>query len=459
MPDRQIAIIGLGHVGLPTALSFAVAGWRVLGTDNVADRVAEIAAGRAPFFEPGLEPLLHEQLAAGRFAVMASLEDAVRAADVLIICVSTPQRPDGRADLSQVEAVARTIAANLNGYKLVVEKSTTPVRTAERMRQTLARYNNGHHGFDVAVNPEFLQEGHAVHDVLHPDRIVLGVDTDRAREMLTEIYRPLLERIPGPGGCDECDRRGAPGMPSGRLVTTTPATAELIKHSANSFLAMKISFINMIADLCEATGADVEQVARGMGLDARIGPQFLRAGIGYGGYCLPKDVRAFVGIAEEHRVNFGLLNEVVAINNSRIDRLFDKLHRMLWVVEGKAVAVLGLAFKPLTDDIREAPSQSVVRGLLEQGATVRLYDPQAMANFQQIVPGAPGRVTYCDDAYEAASGAHAAVILTEWDEFRTLDLARLRSAMTVPMMIDGRNVFDPAAARAAGFEYASFGRP
>lgn len=459
MPLDQIGIIGLGHVGLPTALSLSSAGWRVVGTDSAADRVRTIAAGRTPFYEPGLDALLEQEIASGRFSVTDSLEETVRAAQVLFICVSTPQRSDGKADLSQVEAVARTIAANLNGYKLIVEKSTTPVRTTERMRQTLARYNNGDHSFDVAVNPEFMQEGHAVHDVLHPDRVVLGIDTERAREVLTAIYRPVLDRLPAPGACDECEDRGATGTPADRLVVTSPATAELIKHSANSFLAMKISFINMIADLCEATGADVEQVAQGIGLDPRIGPRFLGAGVGYGGYCLPKDVRAFIGIAEEHRLHFGLLKEVGAVNDSRIDRLFEKLHRMLWIIEGKTVAVLGLAFKPLTDDIREAPSQSVVRRLLGHGAVVRLYDPQAMENFQQVVPGAGGHVTYCEDAYDAAAGAHAVIVLTEWDQFRSLDLSRLRSAMTVPVMIDGRNVFDPAQARAAGFEYTSFGRP
>lgn len=459
MPVNQIAIIGLGHVGLPTALSFAAAGWKVLGTDSVPDRVAEIAAGRTPFFEPGLDPLLHEQLASGRFAVTASLEEAVRASEVLFICVGTPPRPDGGAELSQVEAVARTIAANLNGYKLIVEKSTTPVRTAERVRQTVARYQNGHYDFDIAVNPEFLQEGHAVHDVLHPDRVVLGVDTDRARELLSAIYAPLLDRIPPATACDECARRGAGGTRVGRLLVTGPTTAELIKHSANAFLAMKISFINMVAELCETTGADVEQVARGIGLDPRIGPRFLQAGLGYGGSCLPKDVQAFIRIAEEHRVDFGLLKEVTAVNRRQVDRLFDKLQQALWVVAGKTVAVLGLAFKPLTDDIRDAPSQPVVHRLVDQGAAVRLYDPQAMANFRQIVPAAPGRVTYCNDAYEAASGAHALIVLTEWAEFCALDLTRLRDAMAVPVMIDGRNVFEPAAVRAAGFEYASFGRP
>jgi UDPglucose 6-dehydrogenase len=454
----EIAVIGLGHVGLPTALSFAEAGWRVVGMDSAPERVAMVADGQAPFFEPGLQDLLTRHHHSGRFAVTNSLVEAVARADVLFVCVSTPQLPDGSADLSHVEHVARTVAGRVNGDKLLVDKSTTPVRTAERMKWVLSRYRSGDHEVEVAVNPEFLQEGNAVHDVLHPDRIVLGVESDRARSTLMEIYRPLLDRLPAPGACDICARRGVVTSPDERVIATNLETAELVKHSANAFLATKISFINMVADLCEVTGADVTQVARGIGLDPRIGPQFLGAGLGFGGSCLPKDLRAFIRIADEHRVDFSLLKEVAGINARRIDRLMDKVRAALWIVRDKTIAVLGLSFKPGTDDVREAPSLGVVARLLAEGARVRLYDPHAMESFSAASPEAV-QATRCVSAYEAAEGAHALLLLTEWEEFRTLDLDRVRAAMALPVIIDGRNAFDPAIARVHGFDYLSFGRP
>jgi UDPglucose 6-dehydrogenase len=454
----RIAVIGLGHVGLPTALSLAEIGWRVVGMDSAPERVAMVADGQAPFFEPGLQDLLDRHHRSGRFVVTDSLADAVGRAEVLFVCVSTPQLPDGGADLSHVEHVARTVAGHVNGYKLLVDKSTTPVRTAERMKWVLSRYRSSDQEVEVAVNPEFLQEGNAVHDVLHPDRIVLGVESDRARSTLMEIYQPLLDRLPAPGACDICDRRGVVTAPDDRVIATNLETAELIKHSANAFLATKISFINMVADLCEVTGADVTQVARGIGLDPRIGPRFLGAGLGFGGSCLPKDLRAFIRIADEHRVDFSLLKDVVAINTGRIDRLMDKVRSALWIVRDKTLAVLGLSFKPGTDDVREAPSLGVVARLLADGARLRLYDPHAMDTFAAVVPRSP-QTTYCGSPYEAAQGAHAVVILTEWEEFRTLDLTRLREVVALPVIIDGRNMLDPGTARAAGFDYASFGRP
>jgi UDPglucose 6-dehydrogenase len=455
---NEIAVIGLGHVGLPTALSLAEIGWRVVGMDSAPDRVAMVADGQAPFYEPGLQDLLTTHHRSGRLAVTDSLTEAVRRAEVLFVCVSTPQRPDGAADLSAVEHVAREIAAHTDGYKLVVDKSTTPVRTAERIKRVLSRYGAGAHEVEVAVNPEFLQEGNAVHDVLHPDRIVLGVESDRARALLTEIYRPLLDRLPAPGQCPVCDRRGIATPAGERVITTNLETAELIKHSANSFLATKISFINMVADLCEQTGADVTQVARGLGLDPRIGPQFLGAGVGYGGSCLPKDMRAFIRIADDHRVDFSLLKAVAAVNEGRVERVMEKLRGALWIIRGKTVAVLGLAFKPGTDDVREAPSLRLVPALLSEGAHVRLFDPHAMDTFAAAMPDLK-QATYCRSAYDAAEGAHAVVVLTEWEEFRTLDLHRLRGTVALPIIVDGRNLLDPAAVRAAGFDYVSFGRP
>ncbi|HEY3248774.1 MAG TPA: UDP-glucose/GDP-mannose dehydrogenase family protein [bacterium] len=456
--STEIAIVGLGHVGLPTALGFAEIGWQVVGMDSMPERVAMVADGRAPFFEPDLQGLLDRHHRSGRFHVTDSLPEAVARAQVLFVCVSTPQLPDGAADLSAIEHVARTIAANVDGYALVVDKSTTPVRTAERMKWVLSRYHRGSHEVEVAVNPEFLQEGNAVHDVLHPDRIVLGVESDRARTLLTELYRPLLDRLPAPGECAVCDRRGTAGNSTGRLITTNLETAELIKHSANSFLATKISFMNMVADLCEVTGADVSQVARGIGLDPRIGSQFLGAGVGFGGSCLPKDLRAFIRIADDHRVDFSLLKDVAAINERRIDRLLEKVRTALWIVKDKTLAILGLSFKPGTDDVRDAASTRIVPRLLAEGAHVRLYDPHAMDAFAAVVPPS-AEATYCGSPYEAAEGAHAVVLLTEWDQFRALDLDRLRAAVALPIIIDGRNMLDPATARSHGFDYMSFGRP
>lgn len=453
-----IAVLGMGHVGLPTALGLAELGWQVIGADDMADKVADLKAGKPTFYEPKLESLLAKHLASGRFWPTADVEKAIAASRVLFVCVGTPQRESGAADMGQIEAVARTIARNLNSYKLIVEKSTVPASTAERIRQTIQRYarpsprgnskggnapRNGKAAasgatlrFDVASNPEFLQEGKAVENFFHPDRIVIGVESDQARELLEEIYRPL-----------NCP-----------LVVTDLATAELIKHSANAFLSTKISFINMIADLCEAVGADVENVAQGIGLDARIGHQFLNAGVGFGGYCFPKDLRALIHLAEDHDVSCGILREVENVNLKRVSVFLDKLRHALWVLQGKTVGVLGLAFKPLTDDIREAPSMRIVGELLREGARVRLYDPQAMPNMRRVFPEEAGRVDYCRSASEVARGAHAILLVTEWDEFRRLDWAKLRRSMEVPVLLDGRNFLDPSAIQAAGFEYFSMGR-
>jgi UDPglucose 6-dehydrogenase len=393
---------------------------------------------------------------------MEDVDAAVRSALVLFICVGTPQREDGQADLTQVEAVARVVARNLNGYKLIVEKSTVPAMTAQWLKKTILRYGNrtarvvlpaanelvanqslSHQmadasapDFDVASNPEFLQEGKAVENFLHPDRVVCGVESARAREILSEIYRPL-----------QCP-----------LVMTTVSTAEITKHAANAFLATKISFINMVADLCEKLGADVTAVARGIGLDPRIGPDFLNPGIGFGGYCFPKDLRAFIHLAKENGLEFSLLEEVERINLQRVGLFVQKVRQALWILRGKTIGILGLAFKPGTDDIREAPSLKIVQALLEEGSILRMHDPQATPNAQQVFPEARGRVTYCTSAYEAARGAHALLLLTEWEEFRRLDLIRLRHLMELPVLVDGRDLYDPETARQAGFEYHSVGR-
>jgi UDPglucose 6-dehydrogenase len=366
--------------------------------------------------------------------------------------VGTPQKASGQADLGQVEAVARLVARNLNGYKLIIEKSTVPAVTAQWLKRTIVRYNHGKPpaagesngdlpclappDFDVASNPEFLREGKALEDFFHPDRIVCGVESDRARAILTQLYSPLQRP----------------------LVVTNISTAELIKHAANAYLSMKISFINMVSDLCEKVGADVTAVARGIGLDSRIGPQFLDAGIGFGGYCFPKDLRAFIYLAQEHGVDFSLLQEVERINQRRVDVFIRKVHQALWTLSGKTLGILGLAFKAGTDDIREAVSLKIIQNLLEEGSSLRLYDPQAMPNTQQLFPATTPQLTYCSSAYEAARGAQALLLLTEWEEFRQLDLLQVRDLMEVPVLVDGRNLFDPDAVRKAGFEYISLGR-
>jgi UDPglucose 6-dehydrogenase len=434
---KKVGILGLGHVGLPTAVGFAELGYQVIGTDSDARKVETIAQGKSPFYEPGLEPLLQKNLKAGRLRVTTDVGEAVRASDILFVCVGTPQRPDGSADLSQVEAVIRTVAENLNGYKLIVEKSTVPVQTAQWIKRTLIRYAGSNATFDVASNPEFLREGTAIHDFFHPDRIVIGVESDRAKEWLLELYRPL----------------NAP------VVVTDLNTAEIIKHAANSFLALKISFINMVADLCEATGADVVKVAEGIGLDPRIGKHFLQAGLGFGGYCLPKDLKAFIRIAEEHRVDFSLLKEVERINEARMERFVRKVRQVLWVLKDKTLAIWGLAFKPNTDDIREAPSLKLIARLLEEGANLRLYDPAAMDNVRRLFPEEPPRLTYCPNPSEAARGAHAILLVTEWEEFRQVDWHEIRQVVALPIVVDGRNFLDPVTLQQAGFEWHGMGRP
>lgn len=453
-----IAVLGMGHVGLPTALGFAEMGLDVIGADANRDAITQLRAGTCTFYEPGLQPLLTKHMGNDRFKLTADVGSAISAATVLFICVGTPQKENGDADLTQVEGVARIIANNLNGYKLIVEKSTVPAITGQWIKKTIERFaraqthsgsngarSNGNRNgssrsavrFEVASNPEFLQEGKAVQDFFQPDRIVIGVESDRARQLLEDIYRPLKRPI----------------------VVTDLSTAELIKHAANAFLSTKISFINMVSDVCEAVGADVVRVAEGIGMDSRIGPQFLKAGIGFGGSCFPKDVRAFIHLAETHGQDVSLMHEVERINHRRVELFLKKIRKSLWVLRGKTLAVLGLSFKPLTDDIREAPALKMIGSLLEDGANLRLYCPQGMPNTRAVFPQEKGKLAYCKSAYEAARGAHAVLMLTEWDEFRDLDLPRLRDLMEVPIMIDGRNLYDPAQARKSGFEYYCMGRP
>jgi len=435
----KITVVGGGYVGLVTGVCFAHLGHEVLVVEKADEKIKLLREGRCPIYEPGLEELLREGLERGNLLFTGNLEEGVSFAEVIFICVGTPSLPDGSADLSQVEEVTRLTALNMNSYRLLVEKSTVPVNTHRLVKKTLQRYLRKDVPFDVASNPEFLREGSAVADFLNPDRIVIGVESERARRILEDLYRPLTER----------------GFP---LLVTDPATAELIKHASNSFLAMKISFINMIADLCEKTGADVTLVAEGMGYDRRIGREFLRAGIGYGGSCFPKDVKAFIKIAQDYGVDFGLLREVEKINRRRIDVFMDKILSALWTLKDKRIAVWGLSFKPNTDDIREAPSLKIVPLLLEKGAYVCAYDPKGMENFRSLFPEGE-RLRYAASMYEAVESAEALLLLTEWEEFARADMEKVRDLMTLPVLIDGRNLFEPDQLRDLGFEYYSIGRP
>jgi len=433
--DRRVGVLGLGHVGLPTALGFAEIGWTVVGTDNDESKVTAVNQGVPPFFEPGMEELLHTHLASGRFKASHDVGETVRQSDILFICVGTPHREDGSADLSQVEGAARAVAESLSSYKLIVEKSTAPVMTARWIERSILRYSKGNPEFEVACNPEFLREGTAIHDLLQPDRVVIGARSEKARSWLAELYAPL-------------------GRP---LLITDLNTAEMIKHASNAFLALKISYINMVSDLCEAAAANVKDVAKGLGLDPRIGSHFLQAGIGYGGFCLPKDLKAFIHVAEELGVNFDLLREVERINQSRVERFVRKVQQALWVLKDKKLAVWGLAFKPQTDDIREAPSVNVIRRLRQAGAFLRLYDPVATREFRQVFPEEPDRLVYFSSAIEAARGADAILVLTEWPEFCEMDWKQVRECVALPVVVDGRNCLDAAALKAEGLEYHRMG--
>jgi UDPglucose 6-dehydrogenase len=432
---QSIAVIGTGYVGMVTGAMLAEIGHDVTCIDNDARKIAAIQQGRLPIYEPGLDELVERLRATGRLHFTSDIVEPVRRADVVFICVGTPAMPSGKADLSYIEQVSRAIAANLVGYTVIVEKSTVPVHTGLKVKRTIERAAAGR-DFDVASNPEFLAEGRAVHDALNPNRIVIGVDSQRARAVLEVTYAPLAARS--------------------RLIVTTIESAEIIKHASNSFLALKISYINAVARVCELAGADIVEVATGMGLDERIGPQFLRAGIGYGGSCFPKDVDAFYDIATELGYEFSLLKEAQRINAEQRSWFIRKIEQALWVVKGKRVALLGLSFKPDTDDLREAPALDVASWLVAHGAEVVAHDPVAIDKAREH-PSLRG-VTFVSDPYLAVADADALVLLTEWRDYRDLEMARLRQAMRQPILLDARNHFDPAAMRALGFEYHGVGR-
>ncbi len=432
---QRIAIIGTGYVGLVTAVGFAEMGNIVIGIDNDQEKLELLKKGLPPFYEPGLEELLRKNFEKGSIRFTDSIEEGARESDIIFICVGTPSLEDGSADLSQISAVSKEIAEHLDGWKLIVEKSTVPVMTSQWIKRTIKLYSRREGNFDVASNPEFLREGSALHDFFHPDRIVIGVESERAKENLIHLYKDF-----------NCP-----------IVITDINTAEIIKHASNSFLAMKISFINMLSDLCEKTGADVEMVAYGIGLDKRIGLQFLKAGLGYGGSCFPKDVRAFYKIAEEHGLHFGLLKETERVNQQRIERLMEKIKSAMWLPKNKVMGILGVAFKPDTDDIREAPSLKIIEILRREGAYLKIHDPKAIPNIKKVIKE-DENLKYVDSPYKACENAEALIIVTEWDEYRELDLNKIKEIMKTPIIIDGRNIFKPEEVIKLGFEYYCMGR-
>ncbi|MCI0403511.1 MAG: UDP-glucose/GDP-mannose dehydrogenase family protein [Acidobacteria bacterium] len=443
----RIAVIGCGYVGLVTAACLGELGHDVTGYDDDPVKQALLQSGGLPLYEPHLDELVKRHRGS-RLRFSGDAAGVYGGSEIFFVCVNTPPLPTGDADLSPLGRVARNLAAHVRGRALVVGKSTVPVRTAATLAERLAAERSGAE-FEVASNPEFLREGSAIYDFLHPDRIVLGVSSLRAEQQLRELYQPLFERR------FHCPTHQPCTAPPPPVLVTDTTTAELIKHASNSFLALKISYANALADICDLCGGDVEKVVAGMGLDPRIGPHFLRAGLGFGGFCLPKDVQAFGRMAERLGYDFGLLAEVERINQERIARFLDKARELAGDFSGKTVALLGLSFKPDTDDIRFAPSLSVIEALLREHALVRAYDPRATAKVQELF----ATVTYASDAYEAASSADCLLLLTEWEEFQRLDWERMGNAMNQRRVVDGRNCLDPAALKRAGFTYRGMGRP
>jgi UDPglucose 6-dehydrogenase len=430
----DISIIGSGYVGLVTGACFADVGHNVICVDNDLRKVEALQAGKIPIYEPGLEEVIHRNVSAHRLRFTGSTKEGVDNSQIVFIAVPTPQQPDGSVDLSFIEKVARDIADVLTGYRVIVDKSTVPVKTGEKVRETIKRYNRHGAEFDVVSNPEFLREGCAVGDLMHPDRIVIGAQSEHAVDLMKKVYEPFMAPI----------------------LVTDINSAELIKHAANSFLALKISYINAVSAICEASGADIEKVADGIGMDRRIGRSFLNAGIGYGGSCFPKDIAAFITICEQLGVPFTLLKEVQRINADQKNRFLKAIRETLWVLRDKKIAVWGLAFKPNTDDLRSSVAIDLVADMLKEGAHVTVYDPKAMekAREAKAITGA----IFASSALEATDGAEALIIATEWAEFANVDLEIVKGKMTTPIVFDGRNLFDPGTMAKLGFHYHSIGR-
>jgi UDPglucose 6-dehydrogenase len=449
----RIAVVGSGYVGLVTGACFADLGHEVVLVDNDEKKLAALRTGEVPIHEKFLPELLTRHRG-GRIKFSGDLQSATRESEAVFIAVGTPPTESGDADLSYVESVAREISGGVNRYKVVVEKSTVPVFTSQWIRTIIMRNGADPSHFDVASNPEFLREGSAVTDFLYPDRIVVGVESERAAEVMRQLYGPLTSGWYY-GRADTIPRPETAKTPP-RLIITSTKSAELIKHASNAFLAMKISFINAVASICESVDANVQQVCDGIGADSRIGPRFMNPGIGYGGSCFPKDLMAFRAVAKESGYDFRLLEEVMRINEEQRHRFRRKVRSVLWTFRGKRLGVLGLAFKGGTDDIRESPAMLLVQELLREGCQICAYDPAAMERAKEVLTSG---VEFVSDAYQAATGADAVLILTEWDEFGKLDLDRLRGLVKYPIVLDGRNLYDPTVMVEHGFSYYSVGRP
>ncbi|PYL11127.1 MAG: UDP-glucose 6-dehydrogenase [Verrucomicrobia bacterium] len=430
----DISIIGSGYVGLVTGACLADVGHHVICVDNDSEKVKQLKAGEIPIYEPGLEEIVHRNVSAQRLHFTGNIQEAVERSQIIFIAVPTPPLPDGDVDLSFVEKVAREIAGVLTDYRVIVDKSTVPVKTGEKVVESIKRYNRQGAKFDVVSNPEFLREGCAVADLMHPDRIVIGAQSEQAIDLMKKVYEPFMAPI----------------------LVTDISSAELIKHCANSFLALKISYINAVSGICEASGADVEKVADGIGMDHRIGRDFLNAGIGYGGSCFPKDIAAFIAISEQLGTPFALLKEVQRINEGQKARFLKAIRDTLWVLREKRIAVWGLTFKPDTDDIRSSVAIELVEQLLREGAHVVAYDPKGMHKARGIKAIADAE--FASSALEAVTDAEALIIATDWNEFANVDLAVLKDKMRTPIVFDGRNLLNPETMRQFGFDYYSIGR-
>ncbi|MFH1897806.1 MAG: UDP-glucose/GDP-mannose dehydrogenase family protein [Candidatus Desantisbacteria bacterium] len=428
----KICVVGTGYVGLVTGTCLAELGNNVICVDVDTEKIATLQKGIMPIYEPGLEELVHRNVKEERLSFTTSIADGVEVSDIIFIAVGTPPKDDGEADLSFVEAVARDIALNMTAYKVIVEKSTVPVETGEWVAHTIKINNKNKVEFDVVSNPEFLREGTAIHDTMNPERIVIGTRSERAEKILRELYKPF----------------NAP------IIVTDIKSAEIIKHASNAFLAMKISFINAVSRICELTGADVVKIAEGMGYDSRIGKAFLNAGCGFGGFCFPKDLEAFIKISEKLGYDFELLRAVKKINEGQKGLMVKKIKDAVWIIKGKTIGILGLAFKPNTDDMRFAPSIDIIKQLQIEGARIKAFDPVAMERAEGLLED----VEFCKNAYEVAKDSDCLVILTEWNEFRELDLLRIKETMKNPVIIDGRNIYDPAKMKEMDIRYVGIGR-
>jgi UDPglucose 6-dehydrogenase len=431
----HIGIIGTGYVGLVTGACFTEFGLFVTCVDKDEKKIQALKKGMIPFYEPGLNELVRRNLKQGRLNFTTKIPKAVESSLVIFIAVGTPRRGDGSADMKYVEEVAREIAKNMDGYKVIVTKSTVPVGTGEKLREIISKTLKGQTDFDIVSNPEFLREGSAIEDFMRPNRVVIGANSPQAVAIMKDLYKPLyLIETP--------------------FVITNIETAELIKYASNSFLAAKISFINEMANLCEKVGADIHMVAKGMGLDQRIGSKFLHPGPGYGGSCLPKDTNALLKMAADYEVKLSIVDATVRANEKQKEYMVKKIHDAMVELKGKTIAILGLSFKPNTDDIRDAPSLFIIQNLLKEKVRIRAYDPVSMKEAQKILP----EIKYCEDAYDAVKGADALVIVTEWNQFRNLDLERIKNLLKGPYFFDLRNIYEPQRLKEKGFQYFCVGR-